>query len=117
MIATAAAAAGIVAIDAPWFRLDDLPGLETDALAAAELGFAGKAAIHPNQIPTLNRVFTPPTERVEWARRVLEVAGQEAVGVWVVDGEMADAMTVRIARRVLAAAGEKSRVGCLSYGL
>lgn len=105
VIAAAAGAAGIAAIDAPWFQLDDPDGMEADARAAADLGFAGKAAIHPGQLPVINRIFTPSADRVTWARRVLAVAGQEATGVWVVDGEMADAMTVRVARRVLAAAG------------
>ncbi len=107
-IATAAAAAGVVAIDTPWFPLHDLAGLEADARAAAELGFAGKAAIHPKQIPAINRVFSPPAKRVAWARRVLAAATQEDDGVWVVDGEMADAMTVRIAKRILAAAASRS---------
>ncbi len=110
-VATAAAAAGIGAIDTPYFRLGDLPGLEADALAAAELGFTGKAAIHPEQIPVLNRVFTPPPDRVAWAERVLTIAQQESRGAFVVDGEMADAMTIRIAQRVLATARALASTG------
>jgi citrate lyase subunit beta/citryl-CoA lyase len=104
VIAVAAAAAGVVAIDTPWFRLGDLDGLEDDARDAADLGFAGKAAIHPEQIEVINRVFTPSPERVAWAERVLEAAARQTAGAWVVDGEMADAMTVRLAQRIVAAA-------------
>jgi citrate lyase subunit beta/citryl-CoA lyase len=104
VVAAAAAAARVIAIDTPYFRLGDLEGLETDTQAAADLGFAGKAAIHPEQVPIINRVFTPPPERVAWAERVLATAAQSGTGVFVVDGEMADAMTLRMARRVLAAA-------------
>lgn len=104
VVVAAAAAARIDALDTPYFRLGDLAGLESDALRAAELGFAGKAAIHPEQLPVLNRIFAPPPERVEWAKRVLATAEQAEAGVFVVDGEMADAMTVRIAQRVLAVA-------------
>ena len=104
VIAVAAAAAGIVAIDTPWFRLGDLVGLEDDARDAADLGFAGKAAIHPEQVEVLNRVFAPSPERVAWAERVLEAAARETAGAWVVDGEMADAMTVRVAQRIVATA-------------
>ncbi len=103
-VVAAAAAAGLAAIDTPYFRLGDLAGLEDDAAAAAELGFAGKAAIHPEQILVINRIFTPPPDRVAWAERVLAIAEQTGAGAFVVDGEMADAMTLRIARRVLAAA-------------
>ncbi len=105
VIAAAAAAARVVAIDTPYFRLGDLSGLEHDAADAAELGYAGKAAIHPEQIAVINRVFTPAAERVAWAKRVLAHAEETGAGAFVVDGEMADAMTLRIARRVLAAAG------------
>jgi (S)-citramalyl-CoA lyase len=104
VVIAAAAAAGIDAIDTPYFRLGDLAGLEADAHAAAELGFAGKAAIHPEQIAVLNRIFTPSLERVAWAERVMTIAEQDSRGAFVVDGEMADAMTVRVARRVLATA-------------
>jgi len=104
VVVAAAASADIVAIDTPYFRLGDLTGLEADAAAAVELGYAGKAAIHPEQIPVINRVFTPPPDRVEWAVRILAAADRTDAGVFVVDGEMADAMTLRIARRVLVAA-------------
>jgi citrate lyase beta subunit len=104
VVVAAAAAAGMMAIDTPYFRLGDPAGLEADARAAADLGFAGKAAIHPEQLAVINRVFTPSAERVDWAVRVLAAADRTGAGAFVVDGEMADAMTLRIARRVLAAA-------------
>lgn len=102
VIAVAAAAAGISAIDTPLLRLGDLASLEAEAREAAELGFAGKAVIHPEQVPVVNRVFTPSPERVAWSERVLTTAALQTSGVWVVDGEMIDAMTVRRAQRVLA---------------
>jgi citrate lyase beta subunit len=104
VIAAAAAAARVDAIDTPYFRLGDVAGLERDTTDAADLGFAGKAAIHPDQISVINRVFTPPSDRVAWARRVMVAAENTAAGAFVVDGEMADAMTLRLARRVLTAA-------------
>lgn len=104
VVVAAAAAARIDALDTPYFRLGDLAGLESDAMNAAELGFAGKAAIHPEQLPALNRIFAPAPERVAWAERVIATTERARAGVFVVDGEMADAMTVRIAQRVLAVA-------------
>lgn len=111
VVVAAAAAARIAAIDTPYFHLGDLAGLEADAAAAAELGFAGKAAVHPEQLAVINRAFTPPPERVAWAERVIATAERAEGGVFVVDGEMADAMTVRIAQRVLAAAGALQETG------
>ena len=103
-LAAAAASAGLGAIDTPYLRIGDLAGLEEDARAAADLGFVGKAAIHPEQIPIINAVFTPTPERIAWAERVLAEAESHTEGVFVIDGVMADAMTIRIAKRVLAAA-------------
>lgn len=104
VLVAAAASAGLIAIDTPYLRLGDVAELEADARAAAELGFVGKAAIHPDQLPIINAVFTPTPERIAWAERVLAAASSQAQGVFVIDGVMADAMTVRIAERVLAAA-------------
>ncbi len=92
-------------------RLGDVAGLEEDTQGAADLGFVGKAAIHPDQLALINAAFTPTPERVAWAERVLAAAATEGHGVFVIDGVMADAMTLRIAKRVLAAAGPNGKPG------
>ena len=101
-LVAAAAAAGVVALDTPYLPLGDLAGLAADAEAASDLGFAGKAAIHPEQLPVIKRIFTPSPDRIAWAERVMAAAAQEARGVFIVEGVMADAMTVRTAQRILA---------------
>lgn len=96
------AMAGIVTLDSPYFNLSDEPGLRQETKAAANLGFHGKCAIHPGQIPTINEVLTPSEQEVEWARRVLEVNRQ---GVGSVDHQMVDEAIARRARRILARVG------------
>ena len=66
------------------------------------LGFAAKAAIHPNQIGTINAALTPSAEAVEKARSIL---AENAKGVGTVDGQMIDEAVARKARHTLAAAG------------
>src|SRR5215510_1824163 len=61
-IVTAARLAGIDAIDAPYPAYQDPEGYERSAEHAAALGFDGKWAIHPSQIPIANRVFSPTAE-------------------------------------------------------
>jgi citrate lyase beta subunit len=85
----------------PYFRQRP-SGLEA-AEAAANSGLRAKPR-STGQIAVLNRIFTPSPERVAWAERVMTIAEQDSRGAFVVDGEMADAMTVRVARRVLATA-------------
>ncbi|MEW6265388.1 MAG: CoA ester lyase [Thermodesulfobacteriota bacterium] len=48
----------------------DLAGFERAALGARRLGCEGGLAIHPHQVPVLNRVFSPDPEKVAEARRV-----------------------------------------------
>jgi len=96
-----AAAYGLQAIDYPCLNVKDLEGLKADARHAASLGFAGKAVIHPDQIPVVNEIFTPLAERIEWARKIVEAYQQAGRGAIAVDGELVDLMTVRMAERIL----------------
>lgn len=104
----AARAAGIEAFDTPWFEYKDEAGLERSALRVRQLGFDGKTAIHPAQVPVINRVFSPTPEEVERARRVvvvLEAALRQGRHVATLDGEMVEALHLRAARRTLERAG------------
>ncbi|MFB6160404.1 MAG: CoA ester lyase [Haloferacaceae archaeon] len=106
----AARAAGVDAIDTVNVDFEDEAGLRADAVAARDLGYDGKMAIHPAQVPVINDAFTPDPERVAWAERV--VAASDAAGdrsVVEVDGEMVDPPLVAQAERVLERAGERDR--------
>jgi len=95
--------AGIAAIDSPYFDLEDSTGMLAAAMQAADMGFAGKAAVHPSQVKAINDAFTPTAEAVAHARAVL---AENRAGVGKVDGQMVDEAVARKARRVLAAIGE-----------
>ncbi len=100
----AAALAGVGAVDVPWAPLDDPEGLEAETRRAARLGFTGKLAIHPAQVPHIHRALRPGDEELAWARRVVEADAAAGGGVVVVDGKMVDRPIVLGARRVLARA-------------
>jgi citrate lyase subunit beta/citryl-CoA lyase len=100
----AARAAGIEALDTPYFEYRDEAGLETSARRARGLGFDGKTCIHPAQVPVVNRVFAPTAGEIERARKVVEAlatAAREGRGVATVDGEMVEALHGAEARRTL----------------
>ncbi|MFW5934251.1 MAG: HpcH/HpaI aldolase/citrate lyase family protein [Halolamina sp.] len=110
-VVLAASAAGIDALDTVHTDYEDETGLREATEFALQLGFDGKLAIHPAQVPVINDAFTPAPERVDWAERVLEArdrAESEGCGVFSVDGEMIDAPLIAQAERVLerAAAGD-----------
>ena len=104
----AARAAGLDAIDTPYFDLADVGGLEAHARFAADLGYDGKSVIHPNQIDVVNACFTPSPAAVDEARRVVaayEAAAAAGRGAVALAGQFVDAVQVEMARTVLARAG------------
>jgi len=104
-IVHAAALAGLVTIDAAWAPLDDAEGLRAETMQAARLGFTGKLAIHPAQVPAIHDGLAPGAEELAAARRIVEAADRATDGVLVVDGRMVDRPVVLGARRILARAG------------
>ncbi|HEY8815953.1 MAG TPA: CoA ester lyase [Candidatus Dormibacteraeota bacterium] len=57
-------------------QLDDDEGLRKEAEAARRIGFFGKSAIHPRQVPIINEVFTPTPAELAWARQVMSAFEQ-----------------------------------------
>jgi citrate lyase subunit beta/citryl-CoA lyase len=100
----AARAAGLDAIDTPYFDLQNVVGLTAHTRFAADLGYDGKALIHPSQIAVVNRAFTPSPEAVAEAQRILaayDAAQAGGAGALVVDGQFVDAVHVAMARETL----------------
>jgi citrate lyase subunit beta/citryl-CoA lyase len=58
--------AGIHALTALWERVDDLDGLRRFAEFGRQLGFRGMVAIHPTHVATINDVFSPTAEQVDF---------------------------------------------------
>lgn len=98
----AAAAAGVDAIDVPWLDLNDRDGMLAEARLSAELGFSGKGAIHPRQIPDLNTIFAPDAAAVDYARRVLAAWAGNNSGLLVFEGKLIEKPVLRSLERVLA---------------
>jgi citrate lyase subunit beta / citryl-CoA lyase len=104
----AARAAGIDAIDGVTLQLRDLEQCEHDARSAAQMGFDGKWAIHPDQVAVINRAFTPSPEELARAREILDAYEKSdadaGAGAFVYKDEMVDAASLPIERRKLAIA-------------
>jgi citrate lyase beta subunit len=105
-VAIDSAAAGIRGpFDVVHLDLYDQAGLEAQCRLARALGFRGKACIHPDQIATINTIFSPSDQEVEWARNVVASFEAQSEGVLSVNGTMVDKPVVERARRILAEAG------------
>ncbi len=102
-IVNAAKANGLLAIDSPYGHFRDIDGLAQASRMSCSLGFDGKWAIHPGQIETIHAVFTPTSEDIERAGRVLAAfakARQQGRGAASLDGRMIDQATVRMAQQL-----------------
>ena len=89
-------------MDTIWTDFTDTEGLEGDAITARRRGFAGKIAIHPNQVAVINRAFTPAEDEIAWAGRVVQAfESNPGVGTVGLDGKMLDMPHLKQARRLL----------------
>lgn len=74
-----------------------------EAKRARALGFTGKLAIHPDQVPPIEAAFAPTEAEIGRAREVL--AAFSGGGVVIVNGTMVDAPVAAAARSTLRRAG------------
>jgi citrate lyase subunit beta/citryl-CoA lyase len=103
----AAGEAGIWAYDGAYPDIADAEGFRREAEAARRLGFIGKSAIHPSQVPIANAIFQPTADEIAHALKVVDAAREAAltgVGAYKVDDKMIDAPFVRRAEAVVALA-------------
>ena len=106
----AAGEAGVFAYDSAFANVKDTEALRREAETARRLGYLGKSAIHPSQVPIINAVFRPSDAEIAHSLRVVAAAreaGAKGVGAYTVDGKMVDApfvvraeATVALARRL-----------------
>lgn len=103
-VAVAAAAAKVQAIDTVYTDLNDDEGLKEECNVVKKIGFTGKCAIHPKQVPIINSAFAPTEQEVEYAKKVVDAyqkAISEGIGVIVVDGRMVDPPVAERAKLLL----------------
>ena len=93
--------------DGVYMRLEDDDGCRADAEFAKKLGYTGKAAIHPRQVPIFNDVYSPSEEEISYYTEMAEAYREgEAQGLGAVSfqGKMIDIAMVKHADNVLARA-------------
>jgi len=96
-------AAGVVSIDAPYTWTDE-EGAEKEAQYARRLGYTAKSAVNPAHAAVINKVFTPSTQDVEKAERIVtafEAAQAAGDGRVEVDGSLVEVPIYRNAQTLL----------------
>ncbi|QDY99178.1 CoA ester lyase [Nitratireductor mangrovi] len=93
------------AIDTVFVDFRDMEALKAECIEAERDGFTGKMAIHPAQVPVINKAFTPSAEAVAEARAIADAFAQSGnPGVVGIGGKMYDRPHLRRAERLLARA-------------
>ena len=103
-IVAAARASGLRCVDGPYAAYKDTEGFDHACRIARSMGFDGKQCIHPGQLLTANRVFTPAREEAAKAEEIVkayEEAAAQGRGSASFNGRMIDAANLRMARVIL----------------
>ena len=101
-VVAAAALADCDTMDVPYLNVQDEDGLRAETCRVKAMGFTGRACIHPNQIKTVNDVFTPSTEEVDTAEKIRAAYDESGGGVALLNGKLVEKPVLRAAERVLA---------------
>jgi len=107
----AAKAAGVQASDTVFSDLEDEDGLAKESALAHELGFDGKGAINPRQLPIIHQAFTPKDEELGHAKAVVQAADEaeaQGLGVVTLNGRMVDRPVLKRAQRLMRYAAKLS---------
>jgi len=83
--------------------ISDLDGLRADTERGRDLGFVGRTAVHPSQLPVIAAAFRPSADDIAWATDVLDVTAAGGVGR-LPSGDMVDPAMRGRAERILALA-------------
>ena len=103
----AARAYGIDILDGVYNDLGDEKGFVDECKQAVDLGFDGKTLIHPKQIEPCNQAFSPSSEEVDAARKMIaafELPENRDKGVVQIGGRMVERLHAEMAQRTVAIA-------------
>ena len=100
MLKMTAAAYNLEAIDTPWAGMEEA-SLKRDIEIARIMGFDGKCAIHPNQVPLINEALAPSKAAIQNARRIVRKHEETGSMRFSLDGHMVDKPVVEAAKATL----------------
>lgn len=100
-LCVAAAKYNIQAIDTNSFDIKNMTKFEEECVAARGYGFTGKAAIHPDHVPIINRVFAVSDDLLAKYQSAIDAYMASDTGFLITDGEVMAPPFIAKARRML----------------
>ena len=98
---------GIEILDGVYNDIGDAEGFAQECTQGVELGFDGKTLIHPSQVESCNKAFSPSEGEVAQARKIIaafDLPENKAKGVVSIGGRMVERLHAEMARRTVAIA-------------
>lgn len=97
-------AAGIQAIDSVFSDVADMDGLKKTIKLSRSLGFEGMGCIHPRQIETIHKCYSPEKEEIDKAKKIVKAfdeAKSKGLGVVSLGTKMIDPPVVKRALKTI----------------
>ncbi len=98
---------GIDVLDGVYNDIGNADGFAQECAQGRDMGFDGKTLIHPNQIGPCNASFSPSTDEVVLAKKMIaafDLPENKGKGVVQIDGKMVELLHAEMARRTVAIA-------------
>lgn len=108
-VAMAAVAAGVQPIDTAFADVRDPDAMRRQTEEAHGMGFTGKFAIHPDQVPIVNEVLSPSSTEIDTAQRIVaafDAAERDGIAAITVDDKLVDYPIAQRAQATLARAAQ-----------
>jgi len=84
----AAALASLDVLDMPHVNITSLDEVVEEAEKAREIGFTGKAAIHPAQLDIIHQAFSPTARQINTAQEIIAACNKAEGGAALFDGKL-----------------------------
>ena len=100
-----ARAAGVDLLTLSGKMIADVDGLEKDSIFGRKLGYTGKCIIHPSQIDHVHKIFSPTTQDIQWAKKVISALDESIHGNLIktgainLEGKMIDIVHYKIGKK------------------
>ncbi|GAY07543.1 CoA ester lyase [Pseudonocardia sp. N23] len=108
-VAMAAVAAGVQPLDTAFADVRDPEAMRRQTEEAHGMGFTGKFAIHPGQVPIINEVLSPSAVEIDTAQRIVAAfaeAERDGIAAITVDDKLVDYPIAQRAQATLARAAQ-----------
>lgn len=97
----AAALASLDVLDMPHVNISSLHEVAEEAAKAREIGFTGKAAIHPAQLESIHQAFSPTQQQIQNAQDIITACNKAEGGAALFDGKLIEKPVQAQAQSVL----------------